>query len=99
LAIANVKRIARSLPEPRRPILNASTLQTVRHYNVRVTCSASLAAASLRCALVHPNKTLRRLVNCKLVRWKDRAFEILDRDELAKSAIFDVRDKHPRPFI
>jgi CRP/FNR family transcriptional regulator, anaerobic regulatory protein len=47
--------------------------------------------------LVHP--TLRRLVNCKLVRWKDRAFEILDRDELAKSAIFDVRNKHPRPFI
>jgi hypothetical protein len=34
-----------------------------------------------------------------VMRWKEKTFEILDRDELAKIAIFDVDDKRPRPFI
>jgi CRP/FNR family transcriptional regulator len=56
-------------------------------------------ADTLGMSLVHTNKTLRRLVDRKLVNWKDKVFEIADRDELAKIAIFDVRDKRPRPLI
>jgi CRP/FNR family transcriptional regulator, anaerobic regulatory protein len=55
-------------------------------------------ADALGMSLVHTNKTLSRLVKRKVMRWKE-TFEILDRDELAKIALFDVNDKHPRPFI
>jgi CRP/FNR family transcriptional regulator len=56
-------------------------------------------ADALGMSLVHTNKTIRRLIERKVVRWKEKTFEILDRDELAKIAIFDVNDKRPRPFI
>jgi CRP/FNR family transcriptional regulator, anaerobic regulatory protein len=56
-------------------------------------------ADSLGMSLVHTNKTIRRLCDRKVVRWKDKMFEIIDRDELAKIAMFDVNDKRPRPFI
>jgi CRP/FNR family transcriptional regulator, anaerobic regulatory protein len=56
-------------------------------------------ADSLGMSLVHTNKTLARLMDRKVVRWKDRVFEICDRQELGRIAIFDVNDKRPRPFI
>jgi len=56
-------------------------------------------ADTLGMSLVHTNKTIKRLIDRKVVRWKDKIFEILDRDELAKIAIFDVNDKTPRPLI
>jgi CRP/FNR family transcriptional regulator, anaerobic regulatory protein len=56
-------------------------------------------ADALGMSLVHTNKTLARLTKRKVIRWKERTFEILDRDELAKISIYDVRDKHPRPLI
>jgi CRP/FNR family transcriptional regulator len=56
-------------------------------------------ADALGMSLVHTNKTLGRLIKRRVMRWKERTFEILDRDELAKIALFEVKDKHPRPFI
>jgi CRP/FNR family transcriptional regulator, anaerobic regulatory protein len=56
-------------------------------------------ADTLGMSLVHTNKTLARLMDRKVVRWKDKVFEIADREELAKIAIFDVSDRRPRPFI
>jgi len=56
-------------------------------------------ADALGMSLVHTNKTLARLMDRKVVRWKDKVFEIADREELAKIAIFDVNDRRPRPFI
>jgi CRP/FNR family transcriptional regulator, anaerobic regulatory protein len=56
-------------------------------------------ADALGMSLVHTNKTLKRLLDRKIVRWKDKTFEILDRDELARVATFKFNDKRPRPFI
>jgi CRP/FNR family transcriptional regulator len=57
-------------------------------------------ADTLGMSLVHTNKTLRRLSATKTVRWKDRRFEILDRDELARIASYEPpQAKAGRPFI
>jgi CRP/FNR family transcriptional regulator, anaerobic regulatory protein len=56
-------------------------------------------ADALGMSLVHTNKTIKRLIERKVARWKDKAFEILDPDEMARIAIFEVDDKKPRPFI
>jgi CRP-like cAMP-binding protein len=56
-------------------------------------------ADALGMSLVHTNKTMQRLVVRKVMRWKGKILEVLDRDELAKIAMFAVYDKHPRPFI
>ena len=57
-------------------------------------------ADTLGMSLVHTNKTLRRLSATKTVRWKDRRFEILDRDELARIASYEPpKAKAGRPFI
>ena len=41
-------------------------------------------ADTLGMSLVHTNKTLKRLSATKTMRWKDRVFEILDREALAQ---------------
>jgi len=56
-------------------------------------------ADTLGMSLVHTNKTLRRLYISKAVRWKDRIFEILDRQALAGIAGSDVAQHRRRPFI
>src|SRR5262249_54873443 len=56
-------------------------------------------ADTLGMSLVHTNKTLRRLTATKMIRWKDKTFELLDRDKLAEIAIYEFADKKPRPFI
>jgi hypothetical protein len=51
-------------------------------------------------SLVHTNKTLKRLMATKAVRWKDRLFEVLDRDELARLAKYEPAvQRARRPFI
>jgi CRP/FNR family transcriptional regulator, anaerobic regulatory protein len=57
-------------------------------------------ADTLGLSLVHTNKTLKRLFSTKCVSWKDRRFEIVDRDALLKIASFDPPKQPPRrPFI
>jgi CRP-like cAMP-binding protein len=56
-------------------------------------------ADTLGMSLVHANKTLRRLADAKLIRWKDKMFEIRDREKLAEVALYDLTEKRPRPFI
>jgi CRP/FNR family transcriptional regulator len=56
-------------------------------------------ADALGMSLVHTNKTLRRLTASKAVRWKNRTFEILDRDALTAMAGYQMSDRQPRPFI
>jgi CRP/FNR family transcriptional regulator, anaerobic regulatory protein len=56
-------------------------------------------ADALGMSLVHTNKTIKRLIDRKVVRWSNKTFEITDRDELAKVAILDAAEKRPRPFI
>jgi CRP/FNR family transcriptional regulator, anaerobic regulatory protein len=56
-------------------------------------------ADALGMSLVHTNKTLRRLAASKAMRWKNRTFEILDRDALTALAGYQMSDRQPRPFI
>src|SRR5262245_25283732 len=56
-------------------------------------------ADALGMSLVHANKTLRRLIETKVIRWQDKMFEIRDRDKLAEIAMYDFVEKTPRPFI
>ena len=57
-------------------------------------------ADTLGMSLVHTNKTLQRLNATKTMRWKDRRFEILDREALAKIANYEpTAPRTRRPFI
>jgi CRP-like cAMP-binding protein len=56
-------------------------------------------ADTLGMSLVHTNKTLKRLFATKAVRWKDRQFEVLDRDELVRIAGENLVPYNARPFI
>jgi CRP-like cAMP-binding protein len=57
-------------------------------------------ADTLGMSLVHTNKTLKRLTATRTVRWKERQFEILDREELAQIAGYEPsRPRARRPFI
>jgi CRP-like cAMP-binding protein len=56
-------------------------------------------ADTLGMLLVHANKTLKKLSATRTIRWTGRAFEILDRDGLARIANFECPGVHKRPFI
>ena len=57
-------------------------------------------ADTLGMSLVHTNKTLKKLAASKAVLWKDKLFEILDRDALHEIAGFEpTQQRHRRPFI
>jgi CRP-like cAMP-binding protein len=57
-------------------------------------------ADTLGMSLVHTNKTLQRLAATKTVRWKDRRFELLDREALANIAHYErTEPRARRPFI
>lgn len=57
-------------------------------------------ADTLGMSLVHTNKTLKRLVATKAVRWKGKIFELLDRETLKKIAGYEQpTPRARRPFI
>ena len=57
-------------------------------------------ADTLGMSLVHTNKTLQRLNATKTMRWKERKFELLDREALMQIANYDrPQQKARRPFI
>jgi len=56
-------------------------------------------ADTLGLSLVHTNKTLKRLLMLKAIRWKDRVFEMVDRGALAAIAGEDIAPRQQRPFI
>jgi len=57
-------------------------------------------ADTLGMSLVHTNKTLQRLSATKAMRWKERKFEILDREALTRIANYEKPEPRARrPFI
>ena len=57
-------------------------------------------ADTLGMSLVHTNKTLQRLSATKTMRWKERKFEILDREALTRIANYEKPEPRARrPFI
>lgn len=56
-------------------------------------------ADTLGLSIVHTNKTLRKLADRKLIRWLDRACEVLDVDGLMELAEWGGLPKRKRPLI
>jgi CRP/FNR family transcriptional regulator, anaerobic regulatory protein len=56
-------------------------------------------ADTLGMSLVHTNKTLKRVLQSKAVRWEQRKFEMIDRAALIEIAGDGVKKRLPRPFI
>jgi hypothetical protein len=50
-------------------------------------------------SIVHTNKTLRKLVERKLIRWHDRACEVLDAAGLMEIAGWEGLPERRRPLI
>lgn len=79
--------------------VRAEELGLTKESAVQFPFTQQHVADTLGMSLVHTNKTLKRLTASKMVRWKDRTFEILDRDGLAELAGFEMPERHMRPFI
>lgn len=71
----------------------------VKYASIQFPFTQQHVADTLGMSLVHTNKTLKRLILTKAVRWKDRVFEVLDRTALVKIAGSSVSQQLPRPFI
>jgi CRP-like cAMP-binding protein len=56
-------------------------------------------ADTLGLSLVHTNKTLRKLVKHKLIRWFDRGCEIVDAQRLRDMAGWAGPEETPRPLV
>jgi len=56
-------------------------------------------ADTLGLSLVHTNKTVRRLADRKLLRWRDGGCEVLDADGLAELAGWENDEARQRPFL
>ena len=56
-------------------------------------------ADTLGLSLVHTNKTVRKLAQARLVRWREGGCEILDLEKLKDRAGWTPAESRPRPFI
>lgn len=79
--------------------LRAEELGLAKGNKAQFPITQQHVADTLGMSLVHTNKTIRRLTHDKLIRWKDKMFEILDRDKLTEVALYEVTEKRARPFI
>jgi CRP-like cAMP-binding protein len=71
----------------------------VRDNSIQFPFTQQHLADTLGMSLVHTNKTLKRLLASKAVRWKDRVFQLVDRAALVEIAGEHVQARRPRPFI
>lgn len=79
--------------------LRAEELRLTEGNRIKFPFNQQHIADTLGLSLVHTNKTLQRLMQRKLVRWKDKIFELIDRDRLREAAHFEADPRWPRPFI
>ena len=56
-------------------------------------------ADTLGLSLVHTNKTLRKLIERKLISWKDGACKVLDAETLQKIARWSGISEECRPLV
>jgi CRP-like cAMP-binding protein len=56
-------------------------------------------ADTLGMSLVHTNKTLKRLAMSGTMRWRDRTFELIDRDGLAALGMYETGRHQKYPLI
>jgi len=80
--------------------LRAEEVGLTKGSSIQFPFTQQHVADMLGMSLVHTNKTLRRLTATHAVRWKDRRFELLDREALAKLASYELpAERQHRPFI
>ena len=78
----------------------AEELGLTKDNSIQFPFTQQHVADTLGLSLVHTNKTLQRLNATKTMRWKERRFEILDREALANIAHFETpAPRARRPFI
>jgi len=66
---------------------------------LRIPLTQQHVADTLGLSIVHTNKTLKRLAKLGLLRWHDRACEVLDPDGLMDLAGWEGLAEGPRPLI
>lgn len=71
----------------------------VKNGSIQFPFTQQHLADTLGMSLVHTNKTLKRLMETKAVRWKDRLFEMVNRPLLVSIAGEDIKPRQRRPFI
>jgi hypothetical protein len=79
--------------------VRAEEADLVKNNTIQFPFTQQHLADTLGMSLVHTNKTLKRLLASQAVRWKDRVFEIVDRNALVEIAGDTVTKRRPRPFI
>lgn len=67
--------------------------------NLYIPITQLHVADTLGLSIVHTNKTLRKLADRGLIRWLDRACEVLDVDGLMELAAWDGLSERKRPLI
>jgi CRP-like cAMP-binding protein len=77
----------------------ARELQLTRDNAVQLPFTQQHLADALGLSLVHTNKTLKRLLATKAIRWQGRQFEMLDMDALRSIAGTAPPASRNRPFI
>ena len=77
----------------------ATSVGLIEDKALLIPISQQHVADTLGLSIVHTNKTLRKLADRKLIRWHDRACEVLDPDGLMKIAEWPGLTEGPRPLI
>lgn len=66
---------------------------------VEIPITQQHVADTLGLSTVHTNKTLRKLADRKLIKWRDRACDILDEEGLLAVSGWEGFEEKNRPFI
>jgi CRP-like cAMP-binding protein len=77
----------------------ASSVGLTENKPLLIPISQQHVADTLGLSIVHTNKTLRKLAERKLIRWHDRACEVLDVSGLMEIAGWEGLPEHRRPLI
>ena len=66
---------------------------------LQIPITQLLLADTLGLSVVHTNRTLKRLTEKKLIRWRDRSCEVLDEERLTKLAQWEGLSQKKRPYL
>jgi CRP-like cAMP-binding protein len=77
----------------------AASVGLAEHKALLIPITQQHVADTLGLSIVHTNKTLKRLSEKKLIRWHDRACEVLEVEGLMEIASWDGLPENKRPLI
>ena len=76
-----------------------SKVQLVGKANALLPITQQHVADTLGLSLVHTNRTLRKLIDRKLIVWRDGGCEVLDLEVLTKTARWEGLRETVRPLV